>query len=221
MRNLNNDFKNVDYKKLLDYGFTKKENSYYYEKNISNNQFKVVVELTKEKPTSKVIDLASKEEYILVDVTNSTGEFVGKIREEYESILNDITSKCTDKNKLKNNQVESVIKYIKENYNDDLEYLWEKFPEYAVWRNKKNNKWYGVLLVIPENKLGLDSDKKIEVIDLRYQKEDIKNIIDNNKVFQGYHMNKNSWITIKLDGSVDLKEIYKLVENSYELSLRK
>lgn len=220
MRNLNNNFENktINYKKLVEYGFVKKENSYYYEKNISNNEFKVVVEISKEKQISKLIDLES-EEYILVDVANSTGEFVGKLRDEYDSVLKDIINKCTNENE--NKQVASVIKYIKEKFNDDLEYLWEKFPEDAIWRNKENNKWYGALLKISCIKLGLESDEITEILDLRYQKEDIKNIIDNKKIFPGYHMNKKSWITIKLDGSVELKEIYKLIDNSYQLSLRK
>lgn len=34
-------------------------------------------------------------------------------------------------------------------------------------------------------------------------------------------MNKNSWITIKLDGSLELKEIYRLIDNSYQLSFKK
>lgn len=220
MRNLNNNFENktINYKKLVEYGFVKKENSYYYEKNISNNEFKVVVEISKEKQISKLIDLES-EEYILVDVANSTGEFVGKLRDEYDSVLKDIINKCTNENE--NKQVASVIKYIKEKFNDDLEYLWEKFPDDAIWRNKENNKWYGALLKISCIKLGLESDEITEILDLRYQKEDIKNIIDNKKIFPGYHMNKKSWITIKLDGSVELKEIYKLIDNSYQLSLRK
>lgn len=34
-------------------------------------------------------------------------------------------------------------------------------------------------------------------------------------------MNKNNWITIRFDGSVDIKETYKLIDNSYKLSLEK
>ena len=102
-----------------------------------------------------------------------------------------------------------------------MEYLWKKFPNNAVWRNKDNNKWYGVLLVLSESKLGIDSDDIIDIIDLKYQKDNIKEIIDNKKVFEGYHMNKDNWITIKLDGSVDIKEIYKLIDNSFGLSLEK
>ena len=41
------------------------------------------------------------------------------------------------------------------------------------------------------------------------------------KIFAGYHMNKNSWITIKLDGSIKIEKIFELIDNSYKLSLEK
>lgn len=223
MRNLKSHFKskNIIYDELIKYGFNFADNNYVFEKLIYKNNFKVIVEISKEKQISRLIDLTSNDEYILVDVNDSTGNFVGKIREEYESILNDIIEKCTTPNVFKSKQSLEIIKYIKEKYNDDLEYLWEKFSNNAVWRNKKNNKWYGILLVIPENKLGINSDEIVEIIDLRYQKESIKEKIDNVKIFPGYHMNKNNWITIKLDESVDIKEIFKLIDNSYVLSYYK
>ena len=61
----------------------------------------------------------------------------------------------------------------------------------------------------------------IEIIDLRYSKDKIKEIIDHNKIFAGYHMNKDSWITIRLNGSVKNKRIFELIDNSYTLSLMK
>lgn len=223
MRNLEKYFENktIDYGKMLEYGFFKKEDNYFYENKIYDNQFKVVVEITKEKKLSKIIDLSTWEEYVLIDVKDTSGNFTLKIKEEYENILNDIIEKCTTRNIFKSKQAKYIIKYIREKYNDDLEYLWEKFSNNAVWRNKNNKKWYGILLVIPESKLGIESDKIIEIIDLRYQKDNINNIIDNDKIFPGYHMNKNSWITIRLDESVDINEIYKLIDNSYEISLKK
>lgn len=223
MRNLNKDLKNknIDYKKLLEYGFNKIDNNYLFEKLICDNHFKVIIELSVQKQISKVIDLSMDEEYVLVDVNISSGDFVGKVREEYENILIDIFKKCTTPNIFKSNQADQVIGYVKEKYNDDLEYLWKKFSNNAVWRNKENNKWYGALLVVSENKLGLASDKIIDIIDLRYQKDMIKAVIDNKRIFQGYHMNKDNWITIRLDGSVNIKKIYELIDNSYKLSLEK
>lgn len=46
-------------------------------------------------------------------------------------------------------------------------------------------------------------------------------MIDNEKIFTGYHMNKDSWITIKLDNSIKTKIIFELIDNSYNLSLEK
>ena len=223
MRNLSKNFENreINYSKLLEYGFVKEKNSYIYEVDICNNHFKVIIEITKDQQTSKVIDTITNEGYILADVQDSSGDFVGKVKDEYNLVINEVINKCTNSNIFKSEQTKEVIKYIKEKYYDDLEFLWEKFPDNAIWRNKQNNKWYGLILTIDENKLGIKENKKIEIIDLRYPKEDIKNIVDNKKIFPGYHMNKNSWLTIKLDGSVNSKEIYKLIDISYELSIKK
>ncbi|MBR1802672.1 MAG: methylated-DNA--[Clostridia bacterium] len=54
---------------------------------------------------------------------------------------------------------------------------------------------------------------------MRYQKDKINEIIDKKDIYPGYHMNKNSWITIKLDNTVSTEKILKLLGNSYELSI--
>ena len=76
-------------------------------------------------------------------------------------------------------------------------------------------------MVLSKRKLEIDSDEIIDILDLRYQKDLIKDFIDNDKILPGYHMNKNSWITIKLDDSVPNKKIFELIDNSYNLSLEK
>ena len=221
MRKLDIELKNreINFNKLLEYGFKKEQNKYLYKEKICNNQFEIIVEVLNNNMTSKLIDDINKEEYILVDIKDSLGEFVGKVREEYDKIIQDIIDKCTSMNIFKSMEAKEIISYIKNKYQDELEYLWDKFPENAIWRNKQNNKWYGLIMIIDENKLGIKGNKKIEIIDLRYPKDDIKNIVDNKKIFKGYHMNKNNWITIKLDGSVTLKEIYNLIDISYNISL--
>ncbi len=221
MRDLTKSFlnKTIDYQKLLKYGFLKINNYYVYENNIYDNHFKVVVEISKDIKRSKVVDLVTNQEYILVDIKDADGSFVYKVREEYQNILNDIIKNCSVPNVFKSVQAKKVIKYVNEKYNDDLEYLWEKFPNNAIFRNKNNNKWYALLLVLPESKLKLKSEKIIDVLNLRYTKNE--NIINNQNIFEGYHMNKKNWITIKLDGSVNLNKIYKLIDNSYNISLKK
>jgi len=81
-----------------------------------------------------------------------------------------------------------------------------------------SKKWYAVILTVSKRKLNLDSDEIIEVINLHNIVEEIKKLIDNKKYFPAYHMNKKYWCTICLDGTVEVKEIYKLIDISYELA---
>lgn len=223
MRNLENYFKDrkINYDRLVEYGFILKEDNYYYEKIINDGVFKIVIEINKQQKIAKVIDLLNDQEYNLVDVKGATGNFVGKIKEIYEALINDIIDKCSDVDVFKSKQTIAIINYVKAKYDNDLEFLWKRSPKNAIWRNQNNRKWYGTVLVISKDKLKIESNEMVEILDLRYQKNDIKNIIDNYKIFPGYHMNKDNWITIILDGRVELEEIYQLIDNSYQLSLHK
>ena len=219
MRRLDQEFKNrkINYKDLLDYGFIKEKGLYAYEETIMDGEFKVVVEIENDVAKSMLIEMAFNEEYLNVDNLDAVGEYVGSIREEYNKVINKIVDNCTEKDIFKNKQTKAVIKYIMDKYGDSLEFLWEKFDDNGIWRNKKNNKWYAALLTAKSTYFGIDSDETIEVIDLRYEKGKVSEIIDNKKVFPGYHMNKSSWITIKLDDSMDNLELFKLVDNSYNI----
>lgn len=224
MRNLNNELKDrlINYDKLLEYGFINQDNEYIYKTKIYQDKFEIIVIFSDNKNISKLIDIENNEEYILVDIKDSVGAFVGQVREEYENKIQDIITNCTTSNIYKSNQAKEIIKYIKDKYNNDLEFLWERLKsKNAIWRNKVNNKWYAALLIVSERKLGIDSDEEVEIIDLLYQKDKIRDIVDNNKVYPGYHMNKDSWITIKLDNTVDIETIYTLIDNSYNISLEK
>ena len=107
---------------------------------------------------------------------------------------------------------------MKEKYNDELEFLWIKFPKYAIFRHKENKKWYALLVALEENKLGIVGDKIVDIIVLKNKQENIINLIDNEKYFAGYHMNKRNWFTIKLDDSIPIKEIYNFIDESYNIS---
>ena len=212
------DINEIDIDKLLGYGFKKDNNKYIYSKRINNDEFNVEVIYKDNKLISRIIDLDTNYEYTLVDNSKSNGIFVNNIREEYEKILDDIKGKVLDISPFHSDNLKKIVGYIKEKYDSDLEYLWEKFKDVAIWRNKDNEKWFGLIMPLEKNKLGLDGDEKIETITLKYQKDENDNIIDNKRIFKGYHMNKRSWITINLDSDIDLKKVMDLIDNSYELS---
>ena len=206
------DKKNINYDKLISYGLRLDGNNYVYSKKIHNDEFNVIVSVSDDDITSKVIEVDSNEEYVLVD-TSSTGSFILDLNNEYEEVVNDIFNKCFDKYDLSN----EVTLYIKNKYGDDLEYLWEKFPSYAVVRNKKNNKWYALIAKIEKNKIVGESKELIWVLNLRCDSD----IVDGINIFPGYHMNKKNWISINLCGNIDIEEVYNLIDRSYLLSGRK
>ena len=209
----------INYNRLLEYGFNNLDGKYIYETRILNDSFKMNVVISDKEKYSKLVDLESDTEYALVDVEDAVGEFVGKVRYEYEKILDEIFEKCTTKEVFKSSQAKEVIEYIRKKYSDELEFLWEKFDDNAIWRNKQNSKWYGALLIVSKKVFNENSDEKVEIIDLRYQKDKIESVIDGKLIFPGYHMNKQSWITIKLDYSINNEELFKLIDNSYQLSV--
>ena len=208
--------KKVNFQKLLEYGFVKNESSYCFSIPIFNNQFELSIEITSdEKIKTKTIENSTQDEYIL-HLTDATGEFVGKVRSEYEKVLQDISNNCFEKNIFKSKQALEIIEYVAKTYGDNLEYLWQKFPNNAIWRRKDNNKWYGAMLTVSKRKLKIDSDEIVEIIDLRAK--EIDKLIDNKTIYEGYHMNKKHWITICLDDSVPTQEILKLIDDSYILA---
>ena len=203
---------------LLPFGFILKEECYEYTADLVDGLFRMTIFLYLDgKIATKVIDTDSQEEYVLHHVPGAGGAFVGRVKAEYEAILNSVAENCFETDVFKSEYARKVIAYVRETYHDELEFLWKKFSDNAVFRRKDTNKWYCVLLVLPKEKLGIDSDERVEIIDLKIKPEEVDSTIDGKKYFPGYHMNKKHWYTICLDGSVPIEEIYKRIDDSYNL----
>lgn len=213
--------KKPNIKKLLSFGFEEIDSSYVYICNLIGGQMKLTVTVSEDaKIYTKVTDNSSDEEYVLHRVLGASGAFVGQVKSEYNAILEEISSKCFEPDVFKSEQAKAIINHIRNTYADELEFLWQKFPENAVIRRKDNKKWYAAILTVSRRKLGLNSDEKVEILDLRMKPEDIENTVDGAKYFPGYHMNKKHWITVCLDGTVSLDEICKRINESYNLALK-
>ncbi|MBQ1369186.1 MAG: hypothetical protein IIY45_14050 [Firmicutes bacterium] len=50
---------------------------------------------------------------------------------------------------------EKVYGYVKKKYDSEPEYLWRRFPDYAIFRHEDNRKWYGIIMDVPREKLGI------------------------------------------------------------------
>lgn len=208
--------------KLLAYGFLCKGSRYVYQADLMGGQmrFACTVEETGSVCES-VTDAQTGEEYSLYKNESAAGAFVGAVRSEVEALLFDISQTCFNPAVFKGEPAQKLISHIHSTYGDELEFLWEKLPDYAVWRRKDSGKWYAVLMALPANRIGIDSSERIEVLNLHSTASDIKAIIDRRVYYPGYHMNKNSWYTVRLDAICDWDELCRRIELSYGLAKSK
>ena len=114
-----------------------------------------------------------------------------------------------------------TIRHIRASWGCEPEFLWEKFPDYAVFRRQDNAKWYAVILTVQAGKLGLADEGRTEILDIRADAETMARALDFEHYFPGYHMNKRTWLTVRLDGNVPFGEIAPLIARSYELAGKK
>ena len=210
--------KKIDLKRLKKFGFKLKENSYYYDIFLLNNQLKMIVKINLDNSIfTEIIDVETSEPYVLHLLEMKRSGYSEKVYRAYSEVLDKIKKECFEDEIFKTYYTNEIVDYIKNKYGDELEFLWEKSPKTAVVRRKSSKKWYAVILTLSKRKLNLDSDEAVEIINLHNSPEKIEKLIDNKRYFPAYHMNKKHWCTICLDGTVELKEIYELIDISYEL----
>lgn len=200
------------------FGFVQSNNNYIYGTDILDGSFLLQIIIAPDgNIDTKLTEKAIGDEYVLYK-TNATGSFVGEVRNAIEAILTQVADQCYNTEIFKSIQAKEIICYVRDKYGDELEFLWEKFPDNAIWRRKDNEKWYGALLTVKASKLGHADDKLIEILDLRIKTEDIEATVDNKRFFMGYHMNKKHWYTILLDDSIPTEEICRRIDDSYLLA---
>ncbi|MCM1468477.1 MAG: MmcQ/YjbR family DNA-binding protein, partial [Alistipes sp.] len=180
-------------------------------------ELSIIIENDTDIVTTSLVEKENGEEYVLYK-TNASGAYVGEVRSAIEEVLARIAQNCYDPAVFKSVQAQKIIEYVRNQYGDEPEYLWTKFPDNAVWRRKDNQKWYGAILTVSKNKLGFDEENIAEIVDLRCLPENMGNLLPREGYFPGWHMNKKSWYTILLDGTVSEKEIYEHIDESYRLA---
>ena len=206
----------MNFKELEKYGFKKNKDNYVFEKQFLNNDFKAIITIDNKGIISgKVIDLQFDEEYTNIR-TSMSGEFVSKVRESYKDLLIDIRNNCFNTNYFIFDQANRINQYIKEKYNDDPEFLWEKFPGYAVYRNKNNNKWYAIIMNLDLSKLD-NGTGEVEIINVKLDENKVKKLIKQKGFYKAYHMSKTDWISIVLNDTLKDEDILSLLDESYNL----
>lgn len=109
-----------------------------------------------------------------------------------------------------------ITDYIKKKYGTKPEYLWKRYPDYAVFRHEDNNKWFALTAGVPASKLGLPGNAVVDVINLKIDDLFFRDmLVQDEGIFPGYHMNKQHWVSVLLDGTVSEQRVRSLIDMSF------
>ena len=208
----------VNFNKLTNYGFGLVDNLYYLSKPIFNGDFEVGISISQEGILeAKIFDTAFGEEYLNHNISSINGEFVNQVRQEYEELLIEIRNNCFEKLPFIFDQTNRIVKMIEKKYHDLPEFVFKEDDNDGIFRNQKSKKWYGIIMKVNGEKLGLDN-LEIEVINVKLQQELITSLLSKKGYYKAYHMNKKYWISIVLDDSLTDQEIMDCIEMSHSFT---
>ena len=91
----------------------------------------------------------------------------------------------------------------------------------AVFRHPGNRKWFAVAMRIPRTKLGIPEDGFIDVVNVKCDPEILHSFHGQPGIYPAYHMNRNHWLTVILDGCVTEDTMGFLLGISYDLTKSK
>ena len=111
---------------------------------------------------------------------------------------------------------DQVFSYVKNKYKADPEYLWRRYPDYAIFRHADNQKWFGLVMDLKRKNLGLDGEDIVDVLNVKFSDPLLADLlIQQPGYFRGYHISRGNWISILLDGTVLFEDICKWLDESY------
>jgi len=110
---------------------------------------------------------------------------------------------------------QSFLDYCHNKFGTSPDYPFDEDFETAVLRHADNRKWFALLMKVSRRKFGFDSDKTVDVVNLKLPFEMFGSFGKADGVYPAYHMNKLHWISVLLSDATD-ETIAFLTGVSYE-----
>jgi predicted DNA-binding protein (MmcQ/YjbR family) len=108
-----------------------------------------------------------------------------------------------------------VIEHVKQTYGVEADHPFERYPNYVAFRHPDDGKWFGLLMNVSPDKVELEGDEDIDILDVKCSPEDVKRLKGEEGFAPAYHMNKQHWITVVLNSPVNKQRIYDLIDGSF------
>jgi predicted DNA-binding protein (MmcQ/YjbR family) len=111
-----------------------------------------------------------------------------------------------------------ILRYAEKNYQTKPEHPWPESPTSEVLRHRRNRKWYALITDVARNKVGLEGDELIDILNVKCDPEIVFALSSQEGFSPAWHMNKKHWLTIILNGKAADDEVYRLLDLSHEMT---
>ena len=109
-------------------------------------------------------------------------------------------------------------KIVCERYGVEGDHPFEGDFDTTVFRHPSSRKWFGIVMSVPKCRLEGDSREIVNIINVKCPYEVASSFYSERGFYPAYHMNKKHWLSILLDGSVDLDTVLWFMDISHDLT---
>ena len=111
---------------------------------------------------------------------------------------------------------EAMLHYALESYGTEPDCPFSGDTDSIVLRHEGSGKWFALLMRVKKSALGLGGEERIDVMNVKTDPALAVSLREREGILAAYHMNKERWVSVLLDGSVPLELALALMDMSFE-----
>ena len=116
---------------------------------------------------------------------------------------------------------QELIEFIFDEYSVEPDYPFPMDDVTCVFRHIDNRKWFGIAMSVPYRTIGISREGNVDIVNVKCDPIMTGSLRGKPGFRPAYHMNKDRWITILLDGSAGKEDIAVLLDMSYLMTASK
>lgn len=112
--------------------------------------------------------------------------------------------------------LDDVHAYIRGQYGIEPVKAFKEDPGIMVFARADNGKWFAATKNIRCSSVDVAGSGRIDILNVRLDPRAVASLRSREGFRPAWHMNRNKWVTVLLDGTVSDDEIRQLIDRAYE-----
>ena len=111
--------------------------------------------------------------------------------------------------------LDDVRAYILKQYQAEPVPAFKEDPGIGVFARPDNGKWFAATKNIRCSSVDVAGDGRIDILNVRLDPRVVSSLRTRDGYRRAWHMTRNKWVTVLLDGSVSDEEVRDLIDQAY------